>query len=108
MATSTAHGGERADGQRRPRQPADTRATQTLLAIGKARLWIKEITDGTTVAAIARREDKSERQIRLLAPLAFVPPKMVTGIISRTGSPQTVTNLAGNVPLYWLKGTPAN
>ncbi len=80
----------------------DARATQTVLAaIGKARLWVKEVTDGTTAAEIALREGKSERHIRLLAPLAFVTPRMVGDIVSGTGRPQTVTDLAASVPHIW-------
>ncbi len=80
----------------------DARVTQTVLAaIGKARLWTKELTDGGDVAAIARREVKSERHIRLLLPLAFVPPATVRDIISGNVEPHSVTDLAKDVSLTW-------
>ena len=59
---------------------ADPRARDNALAaIGKARLWLEEILAGGTFAEIAKREGKGGRQIRLLLPLAFVPPATVRG-----------------------------
>jgi len=71
----------------------------SLLAIAapssrKARLWMDEITNGASFAVIAQREGKSERQIRLLAPLAFVPPITVRTLIEGTARAGTVTDLA--------------
>ena len=43
-----------------------------------------EITNGASFAVIAQREGKSERHIRLLAPLAFVPPITVRTLIEGT------------------------
>jgi hypothetical protein len=45
-------------------------------------------------AAIARREGKAERHVRLLAPLAFVSPRIVAAIPDGT-APE------GSLPLRW-------
>jgi hypothetical protein len=48
------------------------------------------------------REGKVERHIRLLAPLAFIPPRTLTAIIDSTGPHDaTVTALAQAVPYRW-------
>jgi site-specific DNA recombinase len=72
-----------------------------LTAIGKARFWIDEVSGGGSFAQIARREGKSERQIRLLAPLAFVPPVIVRSIIEGTAQGEAEADFAKNVPLLW-------
>src|SRR5215211_2702080 len=53
-----------------------------LAAISKARAWIEDIRLGriACLAEIAEREGQCERHIRLLAPLAFVSPRIVTAI----------------------------
>jgi site-specific DNA recombinase len=84
------------------RTAADPKARDTALAaIGKARLWLEEILAGGTFAEIAKREGKGERQIRLLLPLAFVPPATVCGLINGTATTAGVTDMARNVPLVW-------
>jgi site-specific DNA recombinase len=72
-----------------------------LTAIGKARLWIDEIVGGGSFAEIASREGKCERQIRLLARLAFVPPFMVRELIEGATRRPTICALARSVPLLW-------
>jgi len=80
----------------------DLRARDAVLtAIGKARLWIKEIVAGGSLADIAKREGRCQRQIRLLAPLAFMPPGIVNSIVDEDIRAGTVTSLAKNVPLIW-------
>jgi site-specific DNA recombinase len=79
---------------------AKTRSAM-LTAIGKARVWMEEITSGVSFAAIAEREGKSARQIRLLAPLAFVPPATVKDLINGKVMTGTVMELAKRVPLRW-------
>jgi site-specific DNA recombinase len=48
-----------------------------LLAVAKARSWIDDVASGCvrSFAEIAEREGKVERHIRLLTPLAFIPPR---------------------------------
>src|SRR5258708_299375 len=55
-----------------------------LLAIVKARTWIDDLVSGRvqSFAEIAQHEGKLERNVRLLAPLAFTPPGMLAAIIA--------------------------
>jgi len=46
------------------------------------------------------------RHIRLLAPLAFIPPSVLEGIINSTLSNVTVTALAKTIPYHWPKPIP--
>jgi hypothetical protein len=52
-----------------------------LIALAKARQWVKGIERGQTFADIADREGKAERHIRHLMRLAFVSPRIITSII---------------------------
>jgi site-specific DNA recombinase len=75
-----------------------------LLAVAKARVWIDDLASGRiqSFAEIARSEGKVERHIRLLAPLAFLPPGSVTAIADGTFRQDvTVTTLARAVPYGW-------
>jgi site-specific DNA recombinase len=75
-----------------------------LVAIAKARSWIDDVVSGRvqSVAEIAEREGKVERHIRLLMPLAFIPPRTLAAIIDGTGPHDaTVTALAQAVPYRW-------
>jgi site-specific DNA recombinase len=55
-------------------------------------------------AAIARREGKLERHIRLLAPLAFVSPRIVAAVLDGTApSGLTATALARALPWSWAE-----
>src|SRR5262249_27243744 len=59
------------------------RGEALLITIAKARLWIEDLTHGrvASFATIARSERKVERHIRLLAPLAFLSPRIVSAIL---------------------------
>jgi hypothetical protein len=75
-----------------------------LLAVAKARSWIDDVTSGRirSFAEIAEREGKVERHIRLLTPLAFIPPRTLAAIIDGTGPHDaTVTALAQTVSHRW-------
>jgi site-specific DNA recombinase len=75
-----------------------------LLAVARARVWINDLASGRvrSFAEIARSEGKVERHIRLLAPLAFVPPRVLATIANGTFHQDvTVTTLARAVPLLW-------
>jgi len=74
-----------------------------LTAIAKARAWIEDLADGrlASFAEIAEREGKVERHIRLLAPLAFVSPKLISTICDGTQSAIGVTELAKRVAYCW-------
>jgi site-specific DNA recombinase len=75
-----------------------------LLAVAKARSWIDGIVSGRVQSfdEIAEREGKMERHIRLLTPLAFIPPRTLAAIIDGTGPHDaTATGLAQAVPCRW-------
>jgi hypothetical protein len=76
-----------------------------LTAIAKARAWIADLADGraASFAEIAKREGKVERHIRLLAPLAFVSPQFVSGIIDGYAPSVAVTALAKRVSWSWAQ-----
>jgi hypothetical protein len=76
-----------------------------LTAIAKARGWIADIRLGriAAFAEIAKREAQGERHIRLLAPLAFVSPRIVAAIADGTAPVLTVTGLAKALPYSWAE-----
>ena len=77
-----------------------------LTAISKARRWIDDIRLGQTAsfAEIAEREAQGERHIRLLAPLAFVSPRIIAAIVDGTAPADlTVTGLAKALPYSWAE-----
>jgi site-specific DNA recombinase len=57
-----------------------------LIAIAKARKWIDDIRLGrfASFAEIANQEALCERHIRLLAPLAFLSPRIIAAIADGT------------------------
>ena len=68
-----------------------------LTAIAKAWEWIDDIRLGhfASFAEIAEREALGERHIRLLAPLAFLSPRILAAIADGTAAADlTVTGLA--------------
>jgi DNA invertase Pin-like site-specific DNA recombinase len=76
-----------------------------LAAIAKARAWIDDIVEGrvASFAEIAKRGGKVERHIRLLAPLAFVSPKIVKNIADGAILSITVTDFAKRMDYSWMK-----
>jgi site-specific DNA recombinase len=75
-----------------------------LIAIAKARQWIDDLAHGraASFAVIARREGKVERHVRLLAPLAFVSPRIVSALLESTAPADlTLTELARALPYSW-------
>ena len=87
-----------------PIKPA--RRETLLTAIAKARQWIDDMAQGRTAtfAQIARREGKVERHVRLLAPLAFLSPRIVAAIIDGSAPANlTATSLARALPFSWAE-----
>jgi site-specific DNA recombinase len=77
-----------------------------LIAIAKARKWIEDIRFGhlASFAEIAEREAVGERHIRLLAPLAFLSPRIIAAIVHGTAPADlTVTGLAKALPYSWAE-----
>jgi site-specific DNA recombinase len=83
-----------------------SRREALLIAIAKARQWIDDLAQGraASFAVIARREGKAERHIRLLAPLAFVSPRIVSALLYGTAPADlTLTKLARALPYCWAE-----
>ena len=77
-----------------------------LTAIVKAQGWIDDIRLGriASFAEIAKREAQGERHIRLLAPLAFLSPRIIAAIVDGTAPADlTVTGLAKALPYSWAE-----
>jgi hypothetical protein len=82
------------------------RREAVLIAIAKARDWINDLAQGrvASFAVIARREGKVERHIRLLAPLAFLSPRIVSALLDATAPADlTITKLARALPHSWAE-----
>src|SRR5262249_1648197 len=83
-----------------------SRREALLIAIAKARQWIDDLAHGraASFAVIARREGKAERHIRLLAPLAFFSPRIVSALLDATAPADlTLTKLARALPYCWAE-----
>jgi site-specific DNA recombinase len=83
-----------------------SRREALLIAIAKARQWVDDLAHGraASFAVIARREGKAERHIRLLAPLAFVSPRIVSALLDGTAPADlTLTKLARALPYCWAE-----
>jgi site-specific DNA recombinase len=77
-----------------------------LIAIAKARQWMDDLAHGRVASfgVIAHREGKGERHIRLLAPLAFLSPRIVSTILEGTAPADlTLTTLARVLPYSWAE-----
>jgi site-specific DNA recombinase len=77
-----------------------------LTAIAKARGWVDDIRLGrmASFAEIAKREGQGDRHIRLLAPLAFVSPRIIAAIVDGSAPADlTVTGLARALPYSWAE-----
>ena len=77
-----------------------------LMAIAHARSWVDELANGRigSFAVLARREGKVERHIRLLLPLAFLSPRIVSGLLDGTApAGLTITTLARALPWSWAE-----
>ncbi len=89
----------------KPTMKPESRDT-LLAAIGKARGWIDDIRLGriASFGKIAERESVGERHIRLLAPLAFLSPRIVAAIADGTAPVDlTVTGLAKALSYFWAE-----
>src|SRR6266700_6644259 len=83
-----------------------SRRDALLMAIAKARYWADELAHGRlgSFAVLARREGKVERHIRLLLPLAFLSPRIVSGLLDGTAPASlTATALARALPWSWAE-----
>ena len=72
--------------------------------MAKARRWVEDLRLGraNSFAEIAERESLGERHIRLLAPLAFVSPRIIAAIVEGTAPTDlTVSSLARALQYSW-------
>jgi hypothetical protein len=69
-----------------------------LLAVAKARSCIDDVVSGRvqSFAEIAEGEGKAERHIRLLVPLAFIPPRTLSGSISSSAKGAVFRIMSGH------------
>jgi site-specific DNA recombinase len=77
-----------------------------LTAIARARSWMDDLIEGrvTSFDDIARRENKVERHIRRLVPLAFLSPRIIDAIASGSAPADlTVTSLTSALPHNWAQ-----
>jgi site-specific DNA recombinase len=75
-----------------------------LTAIAKARSWMDDLAKGrvNSFDDIALREDKVERHVRFLAPLAFVSPRVIDAIANGSAPADlTVSSFARTLPHSW-------
>jgi site-specific DNA recombinase len=75
-----------------------------LTAIAKARSWMDDLAAGRVGSFddIALREDRVERHVRFLAPLAFISPRIIEAIASGSAPADlTVSSLARTLPHSW-------
>jgi hypothetical protein len=83
-----------------------SRRESLLMAIAQSRSWVDELANGRvgSFAVLARREGKADRHIRLLLPLAFLSPRIVSGLLDGTAPADlTITGLARALPWSWAK-----
>jgi site-specific DNA recombinase len=81
-----------------------SRRDALLMAIARARNWADELAHGRlgSFAMLAGREGKVERHVRLLIPLAFVSPRIISGLLDGTApAGLTITALARALPWSW-------
>jgi len=83
-----------------------SRRDALLMAIAKARNWANALAHGRlgSFAVIAGREGRVERHIRLLVPLAFLSPRIVSALLEGTAPADlTITALARALPWSWAE-----
>ena len=87
-----------------PMKPS--RREALLTAIARARTWVDDLAQGRVAswAAVARREGMAERHVRLLIPLAFVSPRIVSALLDGIApAGLTVTTFARGLPYSWAE-----
>ena len=85
--------------------PSDVRRT-LLVSVAKARSWMGWLASGEAAdaEAIARREGRSERHVRMLLPLAGLAPDLIEAAVEgRMPEGAGVTGLIAGLPLAWAE-----
>ena len=86
--------------------PTDVERTTILTAIARSKAWVEQIlrNPAESFETIAAREGRSARYIKLLAPLAYVSPRLVEALAEgRPVADITVTSVAKLLPLSWAE-----
>jgi hypothetical protein len=94
------------DGQRRPNGSQAGNHRRLLEAIYRARGWLDELQRGTVgnTQAIADREGRSDRNVRMFLNLAFLAPDLVEAAIDGSlPSSLSASQLAQALPLDWAE-----
>lgn len=90
-----------------PKNESDAARNEALLlAIAKARTWIEDLAEGrvASFAEIAKQEGRVERHVRLLAPLAFVSPRMISAILDGNEPPDAaIIRFAKRLSYHWAE-----
>ncbi|HET7086949.1 MAG TPA: recombinase family protein [Rhizomicrobium sp.] len=76
-----------------------------LRAVAQGRLWLKELISGTVkdTAAIAAREDRSQRSVQMMISLAFVAPDIIEAAVSGTLPRGIGLTRLMNLPPLWTQ-----
>jgi site-specific DNA recombinase len=83
-----------------------SRRESLLMAIAQARSWVEELANGrlSSSAVLARRAGKTDRHIGRLLPLAFLSPRIVSGLLDGTAPADlTILALARALPWSWTE-----
>ena len=83
-------------------QPIRQSERQNLVrSIAEGRAWLQAILSGATISAIAQREKKSERMIRMTLCLAFLDPQLVRAALHGTLPRGVSTRRLIDAPMAW-------
>jgi DNA invertase Pin-like site-specific DNA recombinase len=86
-------------GSRSPPRPVDR---ALILALARARAWMRALRDGDDTAAIAQRSGLSDPHVRRLLRFACLAPDIVEAIVEgRQPRTLTVKRLLQGIPLAW-------
>ena len=83
----------------RPIRGEDQRKLTRSIALG--RMWLQEVLSGISIKAIASREYKSERMIRMMLSLAFLDPKLVRAALHGTLPRGVSSRRLIDAPMLW-------
>ena len=97
-------GGERTGAAARVDRFAEARA-RLLTATATGRAWLEQLVQGDVndLAAIAERERRSERSVRMILSLAFLAPDIVKAAIDGTLPRGTGLSTLTDLPMDWAK-----
>lgn len=95
--------GEKVSGVRRTMK-GDVRA-RMIVAIANAKAWLDQLvrSEVPDIGAIARRERRSERSVRMTLTLAFLAPDVVEAIVRGTLSPGFGLTDLTDLPMDWAE-----